>query len=637
MRKNLSVLLTLLLVLVLAVPAAAAEPVLSEDIVILYTNDVHTYIDGPLSYDTVAAVKAELQKQYRYVLLVDAGDHIQGTAYGSMDKGHSIIALMNAAGYDLATLGNHEFDYGMDGCMKVLELAEFPYVSCNFYHESGGVRGDNVLAPYVMFTCGDERLAIVGITTPDTFTKSTPAYFQDTEGKYIYGISAGNDGSALYADVQKAIDAARADGATHVIALGHLGIDLSSSPWTSEETIAHVTGLDAFIDGHSHSVVEGRTVADRQGKPVLLTQTGEYFNRIGMMVIDAETGVITTDFIQCEAVQSADGQSETYTLVSDLYAGTVPVSAPAVKAIKDTWLTQIDTQLGETIGRTELILDNYDAAGNRLVRLQETNTGDFCADALYYLFDNMGLDVDVAVINGGGIRNRAVTGDISYKICKDMHTFGNVACLQTVTGQQLLDALEWGARMVGSAESGSFLHVSGLTYRIDPTVPNTTQVDDMSIWAGGPTGAYRVYDVRVYNKAAGTWVALDLQASYNLAGYNYTLRDLGDGFSMFGDAVNVLDYVMEDYMVLANYVKGFAGGVVEASNSPISAKYPNFFTDYGSLSGSGRIVIGTRGEVDTTADSAIPATPKTADTVWMLIPLAAAAAFAAVALRRRQE
>ena len=156
----------------------AKENVNADDIVILYTNDVHTYVDGPISYDVIAAIKKELQKEYGYVYLVDAGDHIQGTAYGSMDNGETIIKMMNAAGYDVAILGNHEFDYGMFGCMKAIDMAEYPYVSCNFHNEADGVCGENVLNSFELLQAGEETIAIIGITTPETFTKTTPAYFQ---------------------------------------------------------------------------------------------------------------------------------------------------------------------------------------------------------------------------------------------------------------------------------------------------------------------------------------------------------------------------------------------------------------------------------------------------------------------------
>ena len=621
MRKFISVLLALALCLSLAAcgaaeqtqttvaTAAATESAApAEDVVILYTNDVHTYIDGVLSYDVIAGLKSELQAQYGNVLLVDAGDHIQGTAFGSMDKGATIVKLMGAAGYDLATLGNHEFDYGMDRIMDILSNGEVPYVSCNFYHEENGEKGVNVLEAYRIFELGGQKIAFVGITTPESFTKSTPAYFQDDQGNYIYGISGGEDGADLYADVQAGIDAAKAAGADIVIALGHLGDDPASQPWTSEEVIANVSGLDAFIDGHSHSTVEGKEVADKDGNSVLLTQTGEYFDAIGMMRIDGETCEITTDLIgyseitevvkdeNGEPVLNEDGEEETevigYEFVSDFDLGTAWCSNENVAAIQDAWIEEINTQLGKVIGSTELTFDNYDAEGNRLVRSQETNTGDFAADALYYLFDNMGLDVDVAIMNGGGVRNKAITGDISYLTAKQIHTFGNVACLQTITGQQLLDALEWGARCAGTGEEcGGFLQVSGITYQIDAEWPTSVQQDDKGVWVGAPTGGYRVHDVKVYNKETNAYEDLDLTASYNLAGYNYTLRDLGDGFNMFDGAVNVLDYVMEDYMVLANYVQAFEGGAVNGTNSPLLAKYDGMLLDYSTVNGSGRIVM----------------------------------------------
>ena len=643
MRQRTKRFLSYVLTGALALGIWSSQPAVAEakeegSVAILYTNDVHTYIDNPLSYDVIASLKDQLEDSYESVILVDAGDHIQGTAYGSMDKGKTIIELMNAADYDLATLGNHEFDYGMEGCIAIREWAKYPYVSSNFYHEKDGVRGENVLDSYEIFEAGEEKIAFVGITTPESFTKSTPAYFQDEVGNYIYGIGAGEDGSDLQADLQIAIDAAKKEGATKVIALGHLGDDPSSKPWTSEETIAGVSGLDAFIDGHSHSTVEASLVKDKEGKEVLLTQTGYYFGTIGLMTIDT-TGAIKTELLEAEEILEPvlndageqevdeDGNPVTevvgYTITSELAPYLTYSSDKEVQVLKEKWIGEIDTKLGEVIGKTELTFDNYDGE-TRLVRSQETNTGDFAADALYYLFDNMDLDVDIAIMNGGGIRNKAITGDITYKVCKEIHTFGNVACLQTVTGQQILDALEWGARTAGTGEeNGGFLHVSGMTYKIDGEWPESTQVDDKGVWIGAPTGGYRVHDVQIYNKETNAYEPLELNAKYNMAGYNYTLRDLGDGFNMFSSAVNILDYVMEDYMVLANYVKGFENGAVEASNSPLLAKYPNMLLDYSTTDGSGRIVLeeAVREEVKEEEQEVVQ-TPETEEEVVEEAPIA---------------
>ncbi len=587
-KRIVSILTVMCLLAAMFVPQTAlALPLAgSDEITILYTNDMHTYIEkgtgeGNTGWDyaKLADLKDSFEEQGEDVLLVDAGDHIQGTAYGDMDKGASIISLMSAAGYDLATPGNHEFDYGMFRALDVMQNSGISYISCNFFNMVGGVPTANVLNSYKIFEFGDgiekTKVAFVGVTTPETITSSTPKYFQNEQGEYIYGIAGGTDGAELYKAVQDAIDQATAAGADYVIGIGHLGVDESSVPWRSADVIANTTGLDAFIDGHSHTEIKGMEVTDKAGEKVILTQTGSYAENIGAMTISASG--ITTELL---------GEDIAATATKD----------DTVLAIQNAWMAEVDEELGEVIGHTDIVLDNYDKDGNRLVRKQETNTGDFVTDALYYLFDNMDLDVDVAIMNGGGIRNKAVTGDMSYKTCKEIHTFGNVACLLEVSGQQILDALEWGAKdatVDNTVENGGFLQVSGMTYEIHSYIASTVQKDENGVWTGGPTGEYRVKNVQIFDKESGKYVPLDVNAKYNLAGYNYTLRDLGDGFAMFDGAVNILDYVMEDYMVLAEYVKSFDVDsetglpTITAENSP-----------YGELNGEGRIIIKTEATTD---------------------------------------
>lgn len=565
MKRNYIAAIILSLVLLLSLPVSAAEtPADSGDIVILYTNDIHTYMqnESGLTYSRVAALKDSFDN----VMLVDIGDHLQGTAYGAMDKGATIVQLMNEAGYDYSAIGNHEFDYGMDGFLHAMNKADYTYLSCNFLHKENGVDGESVPAPFTIAEIGGKKIAFIGITTPSAMKSSAPAYFQNEKGEYIYNIAGGEDGTVLYGLVQNSIDAAAEAGADYIIALGHLGIEPSA--WSSYELIAHTTGLDAFIDGHSHTVMEGEIVADADGNGVLLTQTGYYLQSVGQLTI------------------SADGQFSSRLLHADDLAQLTPDAG--VKAIEDAWAAEIDRQLGQVIGYSEIVLDNYDADGTRLVRRQETNSGDFAADALYFLFAEMGLDVDVAVTNGGGVRNKALSGELTYLSCREIHPFGNVACLQTVTGQQLLDALEWGVRAAvpdGSGETGAFLQVSGLRFTLDLSVPSTVQQDDKGIWIGGPTGEYRVKNVEILDNTTGEYQPLDPAAQYNLAGYNYILRNLGDGFAMFNGSVNVLDYAAEDYMVLANYIESFPAS--EATGLPtISAG-----DGYDDIFGSGRVTV----------------------------------------------
>ena len=564
-----------------AVPQASAGWLTGKDaaVTILYTNDVHTYIDNKspkLTYAAIAALKQGYVDEGKPVLLVDAGDHIQGTAYGSMDDGATIIELMNEAGYDLATPGNHEFDYGMARAKAVLREADFPYVSCNWVDLRTGF---NVLPSVKFFFVGGRKIAFVGVTTPETFTKSTPAYFMnDAQTKYIYDILGGEDGQKLYDAVQEAIDKAEFWGADTIIGLGHLGVDPSSSPWTSEEVIANTTGFDAFIDGHSHTVMENKQVYDAAGKAVTLTQTGSYFKNIGCMTINPESAVGTI----------------TTTLIST-YEGADPV----VDAIAKEWVADVDDMLGEEIavGDTKFYI-NDPATGKRRIRSGETNLGDFVADGIYTYFNEIEeLHCDVAIMNGGGIRTDVSAGAWSFKTCKQISPFGNVACLMAVTGQQIQDALEFGARFVGpeGKENGGFLHVAGATYEIHTDIPNTVRTDDKNVWQGSATGTPRVQNVRIYDRKTGTYEPLDPNRTYALAGMNYTLRNLGDGFAMFDGAELIKDYVAEDYLVMSTYAMIFDGAtegmpVLASANSPL-ASYPGYLLDYEDPHGAGRIQI----------------------------------------------
>lgn len=600
MRKLFSFLCSVMLIAILCVPVSALDEGKSNDIVILYINDAHANIDRPLSYDTIGAIKKQLEKEYRYVLLVDAGDHLQGTEFGSLDKGATIVQLMNKAGFDLAVPGNHDFDYGMDTFLKRTQEAEFPYLSCNFYHQSDGVRGERLLEPFHAYHFGKEIVAFIGITTPETILNAAPSHFQDDNGNFCYEISGYENGKALYDEVQNTVNAVRKAGATKVIAVGHLGDDPSSSPWTSEEVIENVSGLDAFIDGHSHSMIRQKQVLSANGTTTLLTQAGENLNKVGIMIIDYETGEIRSDLIDCNELQKTvtnkDGSKTSqivgYQLSSELYGGPDWPIDYTIAAQKNQWIKKVNLAMKQKIGETNFVLENFSEDGKQLACMQETNTGDFAADALFYLFDQMDMDVDGAIVYGGGIRSEAIKGVMTYKNCKDIQPFSDSVCLQIITGQQLLDALEWGARRAGSGEEcNGFLQVSGIRYQVDTQWPDSTQKsDDGFMWIGGPTGGYRVHDVEIYDKTTDGWKPLDTQADYRIAGSDFILRNAGNGFDMFSSAVNVIDYVMRGYMVLADYIRAFEDNTVKASNSPLLEKYPSFGVDYSSGDGSGRIV-----------------------------------------------
>ena len=489
--------------------------------------------------------------------------------FGAMDQGANVVRLMNAAGYDLAVFGNHEFDYGMERALDVIKEAAFPLVVCNFVHAK-----DNkpVVAPYKILRLGKSRVAFVGIMTPDTYSKSSPKHFMDKDGKtFLYKILGCDAAEDLYESVQKAVDQA-ARKADYVVALGHLGVDESSAPWRSEDVIARTHGIDVFIDGHSHTVMEEKFVKNDKGQDVLLTQTGCYFDAIGLVELNG--GQKSSRLIK--EYKSSDAQVDA--LVQDCKA-------------------QVDKQMGTKIASCDFPLCANSPVGNheRLVRKQESNLGDFVSDAFYWHFNFVeGLDCDLAFENGGGLRSDIPAGDVTYSAVKTVLPFGNDVCLVELTGRQIFDALEFGARFVGVAENGGFLHAAGLRYKIDATIPSAVQANSEKLWTGNP-GPYRVSDVQVYDKKSGVYVPLDFEKRYAVAGLSFTLREMGDGFAMFEGVKAIKNYAGEDFVIATNYAKAFAKGTdgnasISSKNSPL-ASYKNYLLNYEKPEGSGRIVI----------------------------------------------
>ena len=592
-QKNKKILVPFILAAALVIAALLwnveeKKKIPEKDVAIIYTNDIHTYIKNRdsndekkannLSYSAISALKEDIEAQGKEVILADAGDHIQGTAYGDMDKGATIIQMMNETGYDIATIGNHEFDYGIARLLELINKAEFSYLSCNFYETDDG---QLVLPAYKIIEKGGVRIAFIGISTPESITKSTPTFFMDKDGNLLYNFYSGEDGSELYDSVQKTIDEVKPQ-ADYVIALGHLGVEISSVPYTSRELIQHTHGLDAFIDGHSHTLIEHEYVKDSKGKDVLLTQTGAYFKGVGVMTI-AKDGTIST-----EVLHEYGRQNE---FVTETEQG---------------WIKTIDEKLGEKIAVLDsnmVVMDPKNPA-QRIVRCQETNLGDLTADSYYYFFNKkLKMDCDIALSNGGGIRNGISAGDVSYFSAKTVFPFGNQICIVETTGQQILDALEKGAIFAGvydetkhiPAESGAFFHVAGIKYEIDSTVESSVQVDENGIWLGAPTGKYKVVNLMVYNRSTNEYEPIDLEKTYRTASTNYTLKKLGDGMAMFKGIVPILDFVGEDYIILADYLKSFKKGKdkfphISTANSPLRS-YKNYLIDYENPFGSGRIEI----------------------------------------------
>ncbi len=532
----------------------------SNDIVIIHTNDIHcgyTQSKGDggavtnIGYAGVANIKAEVLKKTSSVTLVDAGDALQGDAIGTLSKGEYLVEIMNEVGYDIFVPGNHEFDYGMTRMHQLLGVTsasgaqqlDMDVVSSNFIDFGANLKSaaddKPVFEPYAIETYGEVQVAYVGITTPESFTKSTPAYFQNSRGEYIYGLSQGKNGEELYTAVQTAVDGARAAGADFVIAVGHLGVDEGSAPWRSTDVIANTTGIDAFIDGHSHSTIENQLVKSEDGKDVVLAQTGTKLENVGVITIDPDDNSITSDLITGWKTEDK-----------------------AVKAVADKIASEFEGDLAAVVANTSVDLVVNDPANpeTRLVRSQETNLGDLTADAYRNVLGNgktgsAAKPADIGFVNGGGIRADIAKGEITFGEVIAVHPFNNVGCVVEATGQEILDALEMASRFVGEGENGGFLHVSGLSYTVDTSVASTVQLDEHGNFVS-ISGARRVKDVMVGGKA------INAKTKYTVASHNYMLLDGGDGINMFRDNKIVVQPVILDNQILITYIMENLGGVV---------------------------------------------------------------------------
>ncbi len=514
------------------------------DLVILYTNDVHCGIDNTeesFGYAGLAAYKTQMEKTHNHVGLVDAGDFIQGEAIGSLSKGESIIKIMNKVGYEAATLGNHEFDYGVDNILKLVKQAAFDIVTCNWIY-TGPEGNENAvdLDGYKLVSYGDVKVAYVGITTPESLVKSTPTYFQDAEGNWIYDFCNDKDGTKLYEAVQAEVDAARAEGADYVIALAHLGVDESSAPWRSTDVIRNTEGINVVLDGHSHSVIPSQSVANKKGEMVLLSSTGTKLANIGKLTIFKD-GELRTELVSRKDFDGKDADVEAF--------------AEALEAENEELLNQVVVE-NLPIDLTIANPNRLDASGNpiRAVRYQETNLGDVCADAYV-----AASGADIAFVNGGGVREDIKAGKVTFNHIIKVHPFGNELVVVEATGQQIVDALEMASRSVKlneeglpEGENGGFLQVSGLKYTIYTGTASTVTTDTSGMYSG-VTGARRVGDVQVLDKATGEYAPIDLAKTYTLASHNYMLKEGGDGLNMFMKCKILRDGGMLDNEVLINY------------------------------------------------------------------------------------
>ena len=508
---------------------------LKSDVVVFFTSDVHCGVDQGFTYTGLKAVVDAEMAAGSHVLLVDNGDSAQGEAIGLLTKGMASVELMNAMGYDIAIPGNHEFDYGMDSFLRMTEAAQFPYISCNIHKN-----GELLLKPYVIREIDGVKLAFVGATAPETLTLSPPTTFQDEEGNFIYDFSQAGSGKALYEAVQAAVDSAREEGADYVFLMAHLGNAAASSPYNYVDVVSHTTGIDAVLDGHSHDT-DKAVMKNSKGDTVLRQACGTKLEGIGWLRISA-----------------ADGSLET-----GLYTWTNEKSLPELLGLKneitpvmEKIVSEVNDSLSSVIGRSsvKLTIEDPQAVDSDnvplpIVRRTETNIGDFSADA-----HRMVLEADIGVVNAGSIRASVPVGDLTTSDLLKVFPYGNKCIVIEATGRQILDALEWGARLMPESNA-AFLLVSGLTYEVHTGIDSSCTLDEYGMFTG-VEGEYRVKNVMVGEEP------LDPEKIYTVAGPEFIFVAHGDGHTSFDGAKILRDDNILSHEVIRRYIGEVLGGVV---------------------------------------------------------------------------
>lgn len=491
----------------------------SQQIIVLYENDVHCGVDG---YANFAALKNEMKAAHKYVTVVSNGDFVQGGSLGASSHGRSIINIMNAVGYDYVTLGNHEFDYGIPRQKELMEALDAQCLCCNFKDLR---TGKQIYEPYHIVSYGDFDVAYVGMSTPYTINSSTPTYFKDEKGNYVYSFCIED----FYEVVQNAVNSARAEGADFVVVLSHLGDeDEGEGGINSPSMIENTYGIDVVLDGHSHSVILDSIVKNKKGQNVTLTSTGTKFQYMGKLTIGTD-GKFKTELVPTESYNKKD--------LSVL---------KVIDEIKEGYRKVAE----QVIFTSDVKLAAFDDQANRLVRNQETNIGNFCADAYRTVFGT-----DIAFLGGGSIRADLPKGDVTFNDLYTMFPFENGTCKGECTGELLLDILEFSVS-IAPGEFGGFQQVSGLRFEYDSSIPSPVLYNANHDF-DGVKGARRVKKVEILNNKTGNYEPLVSDKTYTFAASSYVAIDHGDGFAMMNRCTNVQDLGILDTDIIQNFLENY--------------------------------------------------------------------------------
>ena len=502
-----------------------------EDIIIIHTNDVHCGLNDNIGYDGLMLYKKELQKRYKYILTVDAGDHIQGNTYGFLSKGIEIINIMNMIGYDVATIGNQEFAYELEGLLKCNETLNCGYTNANFCYRKNKT---SIFPKYVIKEIGNKKIAFIGLLTPQTLTKTNLFSILDEKGEMVYSFLAGQEGKEFYETAQKYINETKQYGADYVIILSHLGNDTDAKEYASSALISNTNGVNAVIDAHSHKVYS-TTFVNKDGEKIPLVQTGQKLNYIGILKIKSN-GTITSELISDIPKPVNDTEAEKVIRNNkEIWVD------KEMKDYIDNLTKSYDNELNEKIGYISFdLVDEKDGIA-QVSRLEEVSIGNLITDAIRSIGK-----ADISLICARNIKKDLKKGDIVYKNIIDILPFYDEVIVKEVKGQDILNALEYGVRFLPN-KSPKFLQVSGICFKIDKSIESTVEVDENDIFIG-VKGNRRVYDVKVGDKK------IDINKNYTIS-FDNNIGSGGDGYSMFRNCKENLNTNISSKEALLTYIK----------------------------------------------------------------------------------
>ena len=528
----------------------------SNDIIILHTNDVHCGVNDTIGYDGLMLYKKQLQQKYNTVLLVDAGDHIQGGTIGMITNGTAIIEIMNKLGYDVATLGNHEFDYEIPQLEKIEKLLNCSYISCNYCFRENKT---SIYSPFKIKEAGGKKIGFIGIATPETILKTYLITILDSSGKPVYDFLTDNKSQDLYDRVQKHIDELKAQGVDYIIILAHLGKGESSlEEHTSLGLLKNLKNVNALIDGHTH-LVYSETTNDKDGKPVILAQTGTKLANIGVLTI-YENGTFSHENIN-EVPYDPTLADQTLNLTrSDHIRYVDKEMNEYINGIFDSF----SAKLQRVIGHSDFDLNVYKnssettSSKTQLSRVQENTLCNLVTDAMKRYGE-----ADITILNAGAVRKDVKQGDITYQNVIDTMPYSNDVIVKQITGQTILDALEFATRFLPESSS-RFPQVSGITYKIDTSINSSVVVDSNGVFQS-VSGERRVYGVKVNGED------VDVKKNYTISTSSYILGG-GDGFSMFTDFEITRTSAGVDNQVLLKYIENDLNGVIPEKYSEVEGR-----------------------------------------------------------------